>query len=159
MGNFSCFNVSSDFFNLSFSKKSFTYMYHKSVKQFGSRSYQTWPASTLFCLVWCLTSQSTAMVMSGQSVYLTTLFPGQAWLQVSGNQYFVHILLLVTDNNPSWIRGREENGHRQSPRKMGPDRNQTCDPWISSQTCICSQTRYPLRYQVKQQKTKTATSG
>ena len=32
-----------------------------------------------FGLVSCLTSQSTAMVMSGQSVHLTTLFfPGQA---------------------------------------------------------------------------------
>ena len=29
---------------------------------------------------------------------------------------------------------------------MGPDRDQTCDPWICSQTCICSQTRYRLRY-------------
>ena len=29
-------------------------------------------------LVWCFTSQSTAMVMLGQSVHLTTLFPGQA---------------------------------------------------------------------------------
>ena len=30
------------------------------------------------CLVWFLTSQPTAMDMSGRSVHLTTLFPGQA---------------------------------------------------------------------------------
>ena len=30
------------------------------------------------CLVWCLTSQSTVIVMSGWSVLLTTFFPGQA---------------------------------------------------------------------------------
>ena len=29
---------------------------------------------------------------------------------------------------------------------MGPDRDRTRDPWICSQTCICSQTRYRLRY-------------
>ena len=71
-------------------------------------------------------SQSTAMVMLRQSVHLTTLFPGQAWL--SGlNQYFVHILWLVTDNNPSWISRREENGSRNYcminlHQSMGPGR-------------------------------------
>ena len=29
---------------------------------------------------------------------------------------------------------------------MGLGRNQTGDPWICSQTCICSQTQYRLRY-------------
>ena len=29
---------------------------------------------------------------------------------------------------------------------MGPDRDRTCDPWICSQTRICSQTHYRLRY-------------
>ena len=43
------------------------------------------------CFV-ALRNKSTAMVM----VHLNTLFPGQAV-----NQYFVHILSLVTDNNPS----------------------------------------------------------
>ena len=36
------------------------------------------------------------MVMAGRSDQLTTLFHGQAV-----NQYFVHILSLVTDNNPA----------------------------------------------------------
>ena len=29
---------------------------------------------------------------------------------------------------------------------MGPGRDQTCDPWICSQTLICCQTCYRLRY-------------
>ena len=43
------------------------------------------------------TSQSTAMVMSGRSVHLTTLFPGQALLN---SQSVLHTFAL-TDNNPS----------------------------------------------------------
>ena len=39
------------------------------------------------------------MVMAGRSVYLTTLFLGK--LEQAVNQYFVHILSFVTDNNPS----------------------------------------------------------
>ena len=53
------------------------------------------------------------------------------------DQYLVHILSLVTDN-PSWISGREENDRRNyfmiNPREsMGPERDQTCGPWICSQ--------------------------
>ena len=53
-------------------------------------------------------SQSRAMVMTGWSsspnhtLSLTSLTKAV-------NQYFLHILSLVTDNNPSGIRGREEN--------------------------------------------------
>ena len=50
------------------------------------------------CFV-ALHPKSTAMVMAGRSVHLITLFPGQAEQAV--NQLFVHILLLVTNNNPS----------------------------------------------------------
>ena len=48
------------------------------------------------------------MVMAGRSVHLTTLF-GQAV-----NQYFVHMLSLVTDNNRllECFSGREENDRR-----------------------------------------------
>ena len=65
----------------------------------------------MFGLVWCLMSQSTAMVMPGRSVHLTTLFLGK--LDKANNQFFLHIPLLGTDN-PSWISGREENGHRNN---------------------------------------------
>ena len=47
-----------------------------------------------FCL-YALRPKSTAMVMAGRSVHLTTLFLGK--LEQAVNQYFVHILLLVTD--------------------------------------------------------------
>ena len=57
----------------------------------------------LFCFV-ALCPKSTAMVMAGQSVHLTTLFSWNTSLNkfVQGvNQYLMHILSLVTDNNPS----------------------------------------------------------
>ena len=53
---------------------------------------------TFVCFV-ALHPKSTAMVMAGQSVHLTTFFLGK--LEQAVNQYFVHILLLVTDNNLS----------------------------------------------------------
>ena len=51
----------------------------------------------------------------------------------------MHILSLVA----SWIRGREENSRRNYfiinlQESMGPGSNQTHDPWICSQTDICS---------------------
>ena len=78
---------------------------------------------------WLFTPQSTAMVMLGWSVHLTTLF---SW---------------ATDNNPSGISEREENGLRNFfminlQESLGLDRDQTHDPWI------CSQTRYQLHYVV-----------
>ena len=47
------------------------------------------PLNFCFCFV-ALRPKSTAMVMAGWSV-----------LEQAVNQYFVHILSLVTDNNPS----------------------------------------------------------
>ena len=64
----------------------------------------------------------------------------------------MHILSLVTDNNPSWMNQRKgENDHRNHfminlHESMVPDRDRTRDPWICSQTRIWSQTRYRLRY-------------
>ena len=49
----------------------------------------------LFVCFVALRPKSTAMVMAGRSIHVTTLFPGQV------NQYYVHILSLVTDNNSS----------------------------------------------------------
>ena len=55
------------------------------------------------------------------------------------NKYFVHILSLVTDNNPSWISGREENGRRNYfminlCKSMGLGQDWIRDPWINSLT-------------------------
>ena len=54
---------------------------------------------SLFVCFVALHPKSTAMVMAWRSVHLTTLFLDK--LEQAVNQYFVHILLLVTDNNPS----------------------------------------------------------
>ena len=67
------------------------------------------------------------------------------------DKYFVHILSLVTDNNPSWISEREENGRKNDfmtdlDEIMGPSRDRTHDPWICIKTYICSQTCYMLSY-------------
>ena len=61
-------------------------------------------------------------------------------LDYAVNQYFMHTLSLETDNNPSWISGREENGRRNYfminiQESMGPGQDWTRDPWICSQTC------------------------
>ena len=50
------------------------------------------------CFV-ALRPKPTAMVMAGHSVHLTSLFLGK--LEQAVNQYFVHILSPVADNNPS----------------------------------------------------------
>ena len=70
-------------------------------------------SESLFCFLqffvvcFALRPKSTAMVMAGRSLHLNTLFPGQV------NQYFVYILSLVTENNPSWmIQRKEENDRR-----------------------------------------------
>ena len=60
-----------------------------------------------------------------------TFFLGMHDLAV--NQYFVHTLSLVNDNNPSWISGREENGRRNYfminlRERMGPDQDPTPTP-------------------------------
>ena len=55
----------------------------------------------LFVCFVALRPKSTAMVMAGRSVHLTTLFGDLGKLEQAVNQYFVHILSLVTDNNPS----------------------------------------------------------
>ena len=54
----------------------------------------------LFVCFVALRPKSTAMVIAGRSVHLTTLF-FLGKLEQAVNQYFVHILSLVTDNNPS----------------------------------------------------------
>ena len=53
--------------------------------------------SVCFCFV-ALRPKTTAMVMARRSVHLT-FFLGK--LEQAVNQYYVQILLLVTDNNPS----------------------------------------------------------
>ena len=54
----------------------------------------------------------------------------------------MHILSLVTDN-PSWIRGREENGHKNYfminlHESMGPGLDRTHNPWICRHITDCA---------------------
>ena len=77
--------------------------------------------------------------MLGRSVHLSTLF-SCASLTKQLTNYFMHIISLVTDNNPSWSSRREENGRRNYfminlHGSMGPGQDQTRDPWICSQPC------------------------
>ena len=54
----------------------------------------------VFVVLLLYVPKSTAMVMAGRSVHLTTLFfLGE--LKQAVNQYLVHILLPIADNNPS----------------------------------------------------------
>ena len=53
----------------------------------------------LFVCFVALHPKSTAVVMVGRSVHLTTLSLGK--LEQAVNQYFVNIISNVTDNNPS----------------------------------------------------------
>ena len=62
------------------------------------------------------------MVMLGRSVHLAKLF---SWASLTKQ---LHILSLVTDNGPSCISGREENGRRNyfminDPESMGSGRH------------------------------------
>ena len=70
-----------------------------------------------------------------------TFFLGNRDFAVS--QYFMHILSLVTDNKPSWISGRDENGGRNHfmmnlQESIGPGLDGIRETWI------CNQTSYRL---------------
>ena len=86
-----------------------------------------------FCLfLCCFTSQSTAMVIMGWSVHLTTLFPGQAWTS-SSPVLRAHTFARNWQPflNDSFSR-RKENDRRNYfmvnlHESMGPGRDQTRD--------------------------------
>ena len=93
-------------------------------------------------LFWFFTSQSVAMVMLRRSSHLITLFPGQAW---PGRK---PVLCVYTCNwwQPFLNQWKENNRRNYCMinlhRSIEPGRDQTRDPWIYSQTCIC----YGLHY-------------
>ena len=90
------------------------------------------------------------MVMAGRPVHLSTLY---SWASLNKQltstscTYFS----LVTDTNPSWMIQRKENDRRNNfiinlHESMGSGQDWTRNPWICSQTRICCQTCYRLRY-------------
>ena len=92
------------------------------------------------CYICCfvaLRPKSTAMVIAGRSVHLTTLFPGQAW--TSG--YLVLCAHTFACNWQQPFLNDSAEGRRMNEivyhESMGPGRDRTRDPWISSQTRIC----------------------
>ena len=75
--------------------------------------YTVYKVACLVCLFVsfvALRPKSTAMVIAGRSIHLTTLF-FLGKLEQAVNQYFMHILShilsLVTDNNPYWMIQRK----------------------------------------------------
>ena len=61
--------------------------------------------SSLICLFCCITSQVNSYGHGGTVSSYNHFFLGK--LEQAINQYFVHILSLVTDNNPSWMIQRK----------------------------------------------------
>ena len=93
--------------------------------------YKVW---YFICLVFCLTSQSTAMVMSRWSVNLTTLSLGKHRLIVYKR---LTSTSLVTDKKPFLNQWKEENDRRKYFMKylheiMGMGRDRTHDLCISN---------------------------
>ena len=79
------------------------------------------------------TSQTTDMVMSGQSIHQNTLFSWASLTKRLTSTSCTHNA--CTDNNPSFFSRREENDRRNCfminlHKSIGQDRDQTLDPWI-----------------------------
>ena len=84
------------------------------------------PHILFVCLVRFFTSQSTARVMSGQSIHLTTLFSWASLTKRLTSTLCTYLRLLLTKTLPESAE-REENGHRNYfminlHESMGPDR-------------------------------------
>ena len=103
----------------------------------------------LFCLFVALRLKTTAMVIAGRSVHLAHFFLGK--LEQAVNQYFVHVLLIVTDNNLAEGRRMTVDiiSWSISTKSIRQDRDPTPDSWICRQTRICCQTLYRLCYSAR----------
>ena len=98
------------------------------------------------CLFCCFTSQVNSFFMARRSVHLTTLFPGQAW---TSSQPVLCAHTFACNWQQPFLNDSAE-GRRMTVinlhKSMGPGWDPTRDPWICSQTRICCQTCYRLRY-------------
>ena len=107
--------------------------------------------SQFVCLFCCLTSQVNSYGHCG-----TVSSPNHTFSWASLNKQLTstsctYFRLQLTTTLLEWFSGREENDRRNYfminlHESMGPGRDRTHDPWICSQTRICCQTRYRLRY-------------
>ena len=110
-----------------------------------------WLPIEFVCLFCCFASQLNSFGHGGTvSSPNHTFFLGK--LEQAVNQYFGHILSLVTYNNSSWMIQRKGGEWpqklfcNQSPRKYGTGPGSNSQRWICSQTRTCSQTCYRLCY-------------
>ena len=82
---------------------------HSTTEPLGSlkkKMIENYPACKEFVRFVALRPKSTAVVMAGLSVHpVSHFFLGK--LEQAVNQYFVHILSLVTDNNPTGMIQRK----------------------------------------------------
>ena len=106
----------------------------------------------LFLCFVVLRSKSTAMVIAGRSVHLTTLF---SWAslnkQLTSNRAHTFACNWQQPFMNDPFSGRVENDRRNYfminlHESMGPGRDRTHYPWICSQLRICNQTRHRMRY-------------
>ena len=103
------------------------------------------------CLFCCFKSQSNSYGHGG-----TVSSPNHTFSWASLNKQLTstsctYFRLQLTTTLLEWFSGRKENDRRNHfminlHESMGPGRDRTRDPWICSQTRICCQTRYRLRY-------------
>ena len=82
-----------------------------------------------------------------------TKIPGSRMKQLAST-CCTYFRLLLTTLLLKWFSGREEKYHRNYfminlHESMGLGRDRTRNPWICSQTRICCQTRYRLRYEAR----------
>ena len=103
------------------------------------------------CLFCCFTSQVNSYGHCGTVSSPNHTFSWAGLNKRLTSNSCTYFRLLLTTTLLEWISGREENDRRNYfminlHESMGPGRDRTRDPWICSQTCICSQTRYRLRY-------------
>ena len=112
-------------------------------KSSSMRWYFTWWESVPF-LYWCLTSQSTAMVMSGRSVHLTAFFPWASLTKLFTSTSCTYVRLLLTQTLLESTQGRKRRINQfmiNLHKSMGLGCVRTRDPWTCSQTRVYSQTR------------------
>ena len=112
---------------------------------------RNWKLIVLIDCFVALRPKSTAMIMAGRSVNLTTLFSWASLNKQLTSTSCTYFCLQLTTTILEWFSGREEIDRRNYfmlnlHKSMGPGGDRTRIPWICSQTRICCQTHYRLCY-------------
>ena len=112
--------------------------------------FHTFQNYNIVCFV-AFRPKSTAYVVAGRSVNLTTLFSWVCLNKRLTSTSCTYFCLKLTTTLLKCFSWREENGRRNCfminlQESMGPGQVRTRNRWICNQTRICSQTRYWLPY-------------